>query len=263
MIQNSATLIKVGALALVAWACLSSLSVSWATFILVEGFVVLLAFLDAGQAVPAGAGREQAPSEADVGAVGRRLLGVAVGPFYLVLAALAGVGMWDKMQTGAGAAVVAEAASHAGGCGSGGGCGSKGGCGSGGCGASSGGSCGCSSKKGSSKAVAAPAGSTNPAAKPMPPRSMPAVAPAKLPGLGPNGRPLPAGLVPRPGVALPPGVEVAAPVVQPPGTIAVPREAAAAAPEPVQTPAPVPEAAATVPADAAAGTGTAEKSPGA
>ncbi|MEQ1749457.1 MAG: hypothetical protein ABL974_08550 [Prosthecobacter sp.] len=100
----------------------------------------------------------------------------------------------------------------------GGGCGSSGGCGTGGCGASSGGACGCSGGKKSSKSTASSSPKvpvkklTNAELKlrsdMVQQRAMRAGAAgaANLPGIGPNGHPLPAGLVPKPGVVLPPGI---------------------------------------------------------
>lgn len=230
--------------------------------------LVLLAVLDAGQAVGSGhsekgrVGVDGGVTDADIGALVRRLFSVAVGPFYLVLAVLACLGIagrgdgqtrrqgeGETWRLGDGQSMKAQAETTM--------CGGHG-CGTGGCGASSGGACGCGG--GAKK-------SSTPKAKPTPAISQQEVKvrteaiqkrtmtapPASLPGIGPDAKPLPPGLTPNPNVELPPSAQKLqdapkAPATNPPAPSAgapLPAAPSKAAPPsaaiPAVTPAPASE----------------------
>lgn len=143
--------IKLFAIALVAWVGFGTTAVGVVAVLVVVGLLVLLALLDAGQCERLGeeeTGRrseDRTVTDADIGALVRRLFSVAVGPFYLVLVVLGCLGVggrgdlergrWGDPQTQKAQAEATMCGGH--------GCGSAGGCGTGGCGASSGGACGC------------------------------------------------------------------------------------------------------------------------
>jgi hypothetical protein len=234
------------------------------SFLNLAGFIILFALLDAGQAAGAGAGREACVTNTDIGEFVRRLFGPAVGPFYVLLAA---VTFSVVMARPVGGPEVVSAphspwmcgSSKSGGCGSGG----SAGCGSGGCGAASGGSCGCSSGKASGSTsgtrtaqTPAPAGS-RPVQNVPRPRSV--VPPgATLPGIGAAGKPLPPAIIPpsangsaTPWAGLPvtPGSAIGPlkPATAPAPSVTVPSDAPtggtfppAAANENTQTPSPPP-----------------------
>ena len=223
---SNTPIMKLFALALLAWAVLGTQASGGLAALLLGILLFLLALLDAGHVVPPGAGREMPLNDADIGALVRRLFGVAVGPFYLVLIVLACAGILGKedhqtMRQGGGETYQTQRAqAEATMCG-GHGCGSAGGCGTGGCGASSGGACGCGG--GAKKAPAPkpkPVISTPEAkarAEAMQKRTM-SIPTANLPGIGPNAKPLPPGLVPNPNAKLPPGVKPLAPGAEPSAT---------------------------------------------
>lgn len=218
-------LIKLCGLLLVSWVTFGAGPLSAQPVGMLCGLLVLMAFLDAGQAAQAlGTAKDGA---VEIGVFFGRLVSLSGAPFYVALMVFAFVGMSGK-GAGTGSAVRAAVAS-ASMCGAeGGGCGSSGGgCGTGGCGASGGGACGCS---GGSKKTSKSTASSSPKAVPkklteaelkqraemVQQRAM-TTAPAgstNLPGIGPNGRALPPGLVPKPGVALPPGVVPTAPATE-------------------------------------------------
>ena len=229
-------LIKLSGLLLVSWVTLGAGPLSTQPFGILCGLILLMACLDAGQASQGASTSKDGAVE--MGVFFGRLVSLGGAPFYVALMVFAFVGMSGKGAGGAARPAMASASL----CGAeGGGCGSSGGCGTGGCGASSGGACGCSSGKKSSKSTA----SSSPKA-PMKKltdaelkqrtdmvqqRAMSAGAAgaASLPGIGPNGRPLPAGLVPKPGAALPPGVV-------PTGVPAASAERGLSSPQQVATP---------------------------
>lgn len=210
--MSPAFLIKLAGLLLVSWVTLSGSPLSTRLFGILGGLLVLMALLDAGQALQAKPEADGVVTEADMRKFTRRLLGFSGAPFYVALMAFAFIGMTSQETASSGFANdkaqqvqghVASAAGTTCGSGRGGGCGSAGGCGSGSCGASSGGSCGCASKGKGTASTKSPAKTTAATPRQLPPRAMPAVAPTNLPGI--NGQPLPAGMVPRPGAVLPPG----------------------------------------------------------
>lgn len=238
-------LIKLSGLLLVSWVTLGAGPLSTQPLGMLCGLLLLMAFLDAGQASQSASALKDGAVEMSV--FFGRLVSLSGAPFYVALMVFAFVGMSGKGAGKGGAARPAMASTSM--CGAeGGGCGSSGGCGTGGCGASSGGACGCSSGKKSSKSTArsspkVPVKKLTDAELKLrtdmvQQRAMSAVpaGAASLPGIGPNGRPLPAGLVPKPGVALPPGI---VPTGAQPGTsntVAVPPPTAKAAVQPTAAP---------------------------
>lgn len=267
--------IKLFAVFLVAWAALGTTATGGLAALTVGVLLVLLAVLDAGQAVGSEdsekrrVGVDGGVTDADIGALVRRLFGVAVGPFYLVLGVLACLGIagrgdgqtrrqaegetwgWGDSQSMKAQAEATMCGGH--------GCGSGAGCGTGGCGASSGGACGCGSgakKSSTPKAKPAPAISQQEVkarTEAIQKRTMTTPA-ANLPGIGPDAKPLPPGLTPNPNVELPPSAQKLldapkAPVPNPPAPSAgAPLPAAASKPAPpsestpVVTPPPAPPA---------------------
>lgn len=229
--MNSTSLFKLGGVALAAWASLAQAGLDSRSFGVVAVLLVLMALLDAGQ--PVARSQESGRSPADAQAFSRRFFSLAGAPFYLVLIILTFVSTQGRESAATVDPLLRAQAMAAGGL-CGGGCGTGGGCGSGGCGASKGGGCGCSSKEQAKPAAAAQAPAPARAltreelqqrAEMVQKRSMSAAPAApSLPGL--NGRPLPAGLTPKPGVTLPAGVE------------ASPAPPAAPASAPATTPAP-------------------------
>lgn len=210
-------IIKFSGLLLVSWVTLGAGPSSSQQFGILCGLLMLMAFLDAGQAsLSAGASKDGA---LEISVFLGRLLSLNGSPFYLALMIFTFIGM-NGINVDKRDAIIPVAAS-ASMCGAeGGGCGSKGGCGSGGCGSSSGGSCGCSSK---SKAKP----QAQMAASPQRPLSQDELrqraaevqkralngnpnSAGGLPGLGNNPRPLPPGLVPKAGAVVPPGIVVPA-----------------------------------------------------
>ena len=207
-------LLKLFALGLVAWVLFGSHAAGHPDAVMVVALLALVALVDAGQASKEdkrenGEDRTKPRvSDADIGAVVRRLLGVEVGPFYVALMVLAGVGMMGKdgeaWQQGdhemRGQGPVLAKPSMCGGS-----CGSGAGCGSGGCGAGNGGACGCSggssSKKTSSSKPKTSASQPPNSSSGMPGRST--LPTSALPGIGPDAKPLPPSLTPDSSIPIP------------------------------------------------------------
>lgn len=190
---SSTTLIKLVAVALVALISFSAISRSYGSVFSAIALVVLLSLLDASQVMQAGAGRDQPATDADLGSLVRRLLGIATGPFYIILIVILWIGTVGINQEGEISKNIKPALAADSCCGAGA---------SGGFGALNSTACSCSTKSAFNTANRSNVTSNVTNLRTTQPI-------ANLPGI--NGRPLPQGIVPKSGVALPPGVQATPP----------------------------------------------------
>ena len=201
--MEQSTIFKLAGVGLSAWATLSNAHLDTKSFGILTVFILLIALLDAGN------GMHQATQASDYT---KRLFSLSGAPLYVALLVIVFIAN-EPLKHG-------NTAGEGGGsnismCGAeGGGCGTKGGCGSVGCGSSSGGACGCGSGKKTtktSKTTQTPQTTTRQLSQEelkkrtaeIQERAIKAGISSGLPGIGPNARPLPPGLIPKSGAVIP------------------------------------------------------------
>lgn len=211
--------IKLFALGAIVWMVFGAPAVGVS---LVFGFGILFALLDAWAGTEEGFGEKREdrkrpkPLMEDAGTLLRQLFSRRVGPFYLALAALTWAGWSERLRdlergrrgdssNGLAASRGWSAADASGAHQPG----------------SQSGLCACGKPLGHDKAGAPPSPEATKRIEALKKRTMsaaPSVPAANLPGIGPNAKPLPPGLVPNPNAKLPPGVKPLAPGAEPSAT---------------------------------------------